>query len=53
MINEPHVKVKWGFTGRSHNLAIVYFMPYQCAEKATFVRLIKNAQMQGARNPEE
>jgi hypothetical protein len=23
------------------------------AEKATFVRLIKNAQMQGARNPEE
>jgi len=23
------------------------------AEKATFVRLIKNVQMQGARNPEE
>jgi hypothetical protein len=26
---------------------------YQFAEKATFVRLIKNVQMQGARNPEE
>jgi hypothetical protein len=26
---------------------------YQFAEKATFVRLIKNVQIQGARNPEE
>jgi hypothetical protein len=25
----------------------------QFAEKATFVRLVKNVQMQGARNPEE
>jgi len=26
---------------------------YQFAEKLNFLRLIKNAQMQGARNPEE
>jgi hypothetical protein len=26
---------------------------YLFAEKATFIRLIKNAQMQGARNPEK
>jgi hypothetical protein len=34
-------------------IEVLSYIPWQFAEKVIFRRLLKNAQMQGARNPEE
>jgi len=37
----------------SFELILQFFMVWQAAEKVVFLRLLKNGQMQGTRNPEE